>query len=64
MSDEQPQSVPVDVGDLDLIDHDDDVLEQDASAEAAAEAGMTDEGVTLAPSENVNFEEDDSGVAR
>jgi hypothetical protein len=73
MSDEQPQSVPVeeevpadapDVDELELIDEDDDILEQDASEEATVEAGMTDEGVELAPTDEVKFEEDDSGVAR
>jgi hypothetical protein len=61
MSDEEPQSVTID--ELELIGEDDDVLEQDASDEATGEAGLTEDGVELAPADEVEFEEDDSGVA-
>jgi hypothetical protein len=61
MSNEQPESVTID--ELELIGEDDDVLEQDASDEATAEAGLTEEGVEMAPTDEVRFEEDESGVA-
>lgn len=63
MSDEQLENVTID--ELDLRgEADDDVLAEDASEEATAEAGLTEEGVELAPTGEVEFEEDDSGVAR
>ncbi|MET9272091.1 hypothetical protein [Kribbella sp. NPDC003557] len=63
MSEEQLE--PVTIEELDLRGEDDDVLEEDdESPEATAEAGLTDEGVELEPSDDVEFEEDDSGVAR
>jgi hypothetical protein len=62
MSEEQLQSVTID--ELELRGENGDVLEQDASEEATAEAGLTEEGVELAPTGEVEFEEDDSGVAR
>ncbi|MFI5694805.1 hypothetical protein ACIA58_23320 [Kribbella sp. NPDC051586] len=63
MSEEQLERVTID--ELDLRGEDEDVLQQgDASPEATAEAGLTEDGVELAPTDDVEFEEDDSGVAR
>ena len=62
MSDEEPRDLP-DLGELDLIDDDDEVLEPDSSDEATTEAGLTEEGVELAPTDTIEFEEDNSGVA-
>lgn len=42
-----------------LIDEDPEQLEPDRSPEATLEAGLTEEGVELAPAEDVEFEEDD-----
>jgi hypothetical protein len=73
MSEEQPESVPFekevpadapDVDELGLIDEEDEALEQDASEEATTEAGMSEGGVELTPTQDVKFEEDESGVAR
>ena len=63
MSEEQLENVTID--ELDLRGEDDDVLEQeDDSQEATAEAGLTDGDVYWAPSDDVEYEEDDDGVAR
>lgn len=63
VSEEQLERVAID--DLDLRGEDDDVVEQeDASPEATAEAGLTEDGVELAPTDDIEFEEDDSGVAQ
>jgi hypothetical protein len=63
MSEEQLENVDID--DLDLRGENDDVLdEEDTSDEATAEAGLTDEGVELERTDDIEFEEDDSGVAR
>jgi hypothetical protein len=63
MSEEQLQNVSID--DLDLRGEEDDIVdEEDTSEEATAEAGLTDEGVELTPSDDIEFEEDDSGVAQ
>jgi hypothetical protein len=62
MSEEQLETVTID--ELELRGDDDDVLEQDQSQEATAEAGLTEKGVELAPTDAVEFEEDYSGVAR
>jgi hypothetical protein len=63
MSEEQLESVTIDQ--LDLRGEDDDVVQQeDASPEATAEAGLTEDGVELAPTDDIEFEENDSGVAR
>lgn len=73
MSEEQVEEVasakevPADAPDedeLELIDEDDETLEPDTSDTAAMEAGMSQGGVELPPTEDVNFEEDESGVAR
>jgi hypothetical protein len=63
MSEEQLESVTIDQ--LDLRGEDDDAVQQeDASPEATAEAGLTEDGVELAPTDDIEFEENDSGVAR
>lgn len=73
MSEEQAEGVfsvrevPADAPDedeLELIDEDDEILEQDASDDAAKEAGMSEGGVELPPTDDVVFEDDESGVAR
>lgn len=73
MSEEEVESVlsakelPADAPDedeLELIDDDDETLDEDASEEAATEAGMSQGGVALAPTEEINFVEDESGVAQ
>lgn len=63
MSEEQLENVTIE--ELQLRGEDDDVLEQDDdSQEATAEAGLTEEGVELEPTDDIEFEDDDSGVAR
>jgi hypothetical protein len=73
MNEEQAESVPYekevpvdapDEDELELIDEEDEELEPDTSEEAATEAGMSHGGAELPLTENVEFEEDDSGVAR
>lgn len=57
------RTVPTDApdeDDMDLIDEDDETLEEDASI---TEAGMSDGGIELPPTE-VTFETDESGVAQ
>jgi hypothetical protein len=49
---------------LGLIDEDDESLEPDDSDESEAEAGMSDGGAEPDSTEEVIFEEDESGVAR
>lgn len=68
MSEEQDEAVAVrevpadapDEDDLELVDEDDETLDEDASD---MEAGMSDGGIELPPTE-VTFETDESGVAR
>ena len=49
---------------LDLVDEDEEELEADASEERVAEAGMTSGGFVMVPADDIEFEEDESGVAK
>lgn len=63
MSEEQLENVTIE--ELDLRGENDDADEQeDDSQEATAEAGLTEEGVEWARSDDVEYEEDYSGVAQ
>jgi hypothetical protein len=58
-----PDDAP-DEDDLDLIDQEQEELEPDSSPEATAEAGMSDGGAEIAGEDEVEFEQDESEVAR
>jgi hypothetical protein len=61
------KAVPADApdeDDLDLIEEEPGELDPDTSPEATAEAGMSQGGVELNPEADVEFEEDDSEVAK
>lgn len=49
---------------LDLVDEDDEELEPDSSKERSAEAGMSDGDFVMVPAEDIEFEDDESGVAK
>jgi hypothetical protein len=49
---------------LDLIDEDEEELEPDTSEERTAEAGMSSGDFLLVPAEDIEFEDDESGVAK
>ncbi len=72
MSEQESQDIPYDKGvppdapdeeELELIDEEDEALEADTSEEATAEAGMSQGGAELEPADDIEFEEDESGVA-
>jgi len=49
---------------LDLIDEDEEELEPDTSEERTAEAGISGGDVVMVPSDDIEFEDDESGVAK
>jgi hypothetical protein len=49
---------------LDLIGEDDEELEPDTSEERTAEANMSDGDFEMVPADDIEFEEDESGVAK
>lgn len=49
---------------LDLVDRDEDELEPDTSEERTAEAGMSGGDFVMVPADDIEFEDDESGVAR
>jgi hypothetical protein len=49
---------------LDLVDEDEEELEPDTSEERTAEAGMSDGGFVMVPADDIEFEDDESGVAK
>jgi hypothetical protein len=51
-------------GELDLVDEDEEELEPDTSEERTAEAGMSSGDFVRVPADDIEFEDDESGVAR
>jgi hypothetical protein len=49
---------------LDLVDEDEEDLEADTSEERAAEAGMSSGDFVTVPADDIEFEDDESGVAK
>ena len=49
---------------LDLVDEDEEELEPDTSEERTAEAGMSSGDFVNVPADDIEFEDDESGVAK
>ena len=49
---------------LDLVDEDEEELEPDTSEERTAEAGMSSGDFMMVPADDIEFEDDESGVAK
>lgn len=49
---------------LDLVDEDEEDLEPDTSEERTAEAGISNGDFVMVPADDIEFEDDENGVAK